>query len=450
MRQDSVEFGLSETANGTWSGATDAGGSSSGSNIAGAHLWLVDAEETIRTPVDGDGGRVDDATAYGPEPDPKGKGKAPLLASRENSDEPDRNAANVSTTKPHSWVPTTAASRAGPTEPLQNEGREGVQRSCPAAGAESDGDNCGATAQGSSRISSQRQKQKEESDPTRGSAKERAESPASQPDSSEAAEPPPFRPLQYGDPGWERSADRPPKKLPIRFKDAVGRQFVFPWEKVKTWEGMELLIRSCFAHVAVIGPHVNEGHYDLLTYFRFSANSGFGISPQGVPPPTNSQHPSSQEAISTVAMPSAPAAPAEAEEAMGGQGDGMLSEPAVPTAPIPLPASGSPIQTQQSPIVILPELWEDLIEPGMTIWMQMWPPSAHDPLPPIAPPPAVQPPISGPPHPSTRGFFRGRGRGRGYGRGRGVGPLPPVPPLGWTIGEASKPRGKTRKRQDGL
>lgn len=45
-----------------------------------------------------------------------------------------------------------------------------------------------------------------------------------------------FRPLQPGDPGWEKSSDRPPKKLPIRFKDAVGRQYVFPWEKAKTWE----------------------------------------------------------------------------------------------------------------------------------------------------------------------------------------------------------------------
>lgn len=48
--------------------------------------------------------------------------------------------------------------------------------------------------------------------------------------------PPAFRPLQYGDPGWERSADRQPTKLPIRFKDAVGRNFLFPWEKAKTWE----------------------------------------------------------------------------------------------------------------------------------------------------------------------------------------------------------------------
>ena len=45
-----------------------------------------------------------------------------------------------------------------------------------------------------------------------------------------------YQPPQAGDPGWETSADRPPKKLPIRFRDAVGRNFLFPWDKAKTWD----------------------------------------------------------------------------------------------------------------------------------------------------------------------------------------------------------------------
>lgn len=45
----------------------------------------------------------------------------------------------------------------------------------------------------------------------------------------------PFQPLSPGDPGWERSAGRPPRKLPIRFHDAYGRNYVFPWEKAKMW-----------------------------------------------------------------------------------------------------------------------------------------------------------------------------------------------------------------------
>ncbi|KAF1815859.1 hypothetical protein P152DRAFT_199828 [Eremomyces bilateralis CBS 781.70] len=55
-----------------------------------------------------------------------------------------------------------------------------------------------------------------------------------------------------------------PKESPIRFKDAVGRKFQFPWSICKTWRGMEDLIKQAFLHVDVIGPHVHEGHYDLL------------------------------------------------------------------------------------------------------------------------------------------------------------------------------------------
>ncbi|KAF2454792.1 hypothetical protein BDY21DRAFT_266957, partial [Lineolata rhizophorae] len=50
----------------------------------------------------------------------------------------------------------------------------------------------------------------------------------------------------------------------IKFKDAVGRKFSFPWDLCKTWHGMEKLIQQAFAHVDVIGPHVMEGHYDLV------------------------------------------------------------------------------------------------------------------------------------------------------------------------------------------
>jgi len=35
---------------------------------------------------------------------------------------------------------------------------------------------------------------------------------------------------------WEKNAERPPQKLPIRFKDCVGRTFVLPWRKVRTWK----------------------------------------------------------------------------------------------------------------------------------------------------------------------------------------------------------------------
>lgn len=64
----------------------------------------------------------------------------------------------------------------------------------------------------------------------------------------------------------EEAAAKPPpeKKKPIKFKDAVGRKFSFPFHLCSTWQGMEELIRQAFLHVEVIGPHVAEGHYDLV------------------------------------------------------------------------------------------------------------------------------------------------------------------------------------------
>lgn len=53
------------------------------------------------------------------------------------------------------------------------------------------------------------------------------------------------------------------QKAPIRFKDAVGRKFSFPWAICKTWKGMETLIKQAFLHVDLIGDHVHQGHYDL-------------------------------------------------------------------------------------------------------------------------------------------------------------------------------------------
>ncbi|KAG6003882.1 hypothetical protein E4U21_001630 [Claviceps maximensis] len=53
-------------------------------------------------------------------------------------------------------------------------------------------------------------------------------------------------------------------QAPIKFKDAVGRKFSFPFRLCATWQGMEDLIKQAFHQVDVIGPHVQSGHYDLL------------------------------------------------------------------------------------------------------------------------------------------------------------------------------------------
>ncbi|PSN75115.1 hypothetical protein BS50DRAFT_478707 [Corynespora cassiicola Philippines] len=75
--------------------------------------------------------------------------------------------------------------------------------------------------------------------------------------------------------GEVQDATKPgPGYAPLRFKDAVGRKFMFPWHLCKTWKGIEDLIKQAFLHVEVLGPHVLEGHYDLV------ASDGEIILPQ--------------------------------------------------------------------------------------------------------------------------------------------------------------------------
>ncbi|KAK5072247.1 hypothetical protein LTR70_010534 [Exophiala xenobiotica] len=54
------------------------------------------------------------------------------------------------------------------------------------------------------------------------------------------------------------------KKAPLRFKDALGRSYNFPWDRCYKWDDMEGLIHQAFSHIDKIGPHVLQGHYDLI------------------------------------------------------------------------------------------------------------------------------------------------------------------------------------------
>jgi chemotaxis protein histidine kinase CheA len=49
----------------------------------------------------------------------------------------------------------------------------------------------------------------------------------------------------------------------IKFEDAMGRKFSFPFHLCKTWKGMEGLIRQAFSAIEDFGEHVKLGHYDL-------------------------------------------------------------------------------------------------------------------------------------------------------------------------------------------
>ncbi|TGO12607.1 hypothetical protein BTUL_0085g00170 [Botrytis tulipae] len=127
------------------------------------------------------------------------------------------------------------------------------------------------------------------------------------------------------------ASDNKGVKPAIKFKDAVGRKFMFPFHLVSTWSGMEELVKQAFIHVDVIGPHVNDGHYDLL---------------------------------------------------------GPTGE------------------------IILPQVWESVIEPGWSITMHMWP----------MPEPRRQEPAPMPPRPGHFGGFP-----------------PPPPPPGFTATQPGGP-----------
>ncbi|KAJ3519499.1 hypothetical protein NM208_g14107 [Fusarium decemcellulare] len=101
----------------------------------------------------------------------------------------------------------------------------------------------------------------------------------------------------------------------ISFKDAVGRKFRFPFHKCKKWVDMADLIKQAFLHVDVLGPHVMEGHYDVI-------------------------------------------------------GEDGTS--------------------------ILPSIWEDIVEPELSVFMTMWP---MDNQPPVPGPKLPLPPQSHPPQP---------------------------------------------------
>jgi hypothetical protein len=77
------------------------------------------------------------------------------------------------------------------------------------------------------------------------------------------------------------AAAPPEKRAPVRFKDAIGRSYNFPWERccrwrvselrgnewrtgADNWQDMEGLIIQAFAHIENLAEHVMNGRYDLI------------------------------------------------------------------------------------------------------------------------------------------------------------------------------------------
>ncbi|KAF3406966.1 hypothetical protein DPV78_001782, partial [Talaromyces pinophilus] len=61
-----------------------------------------------------------------------------------------------------------------------------------------------------------------------------------------------------------REKGKSAKEKPVKFKDAVGRKYNLPFILVKTWTGIEDIIRQAFLYVEVMGILVTKGHYDLV------------------------------------------------------------------------------------------------------------------------------------------------------------------------------------------
>ncbi|KAI1816313.1 hypothetical protein GGS20DRAFT_539158 [Poronia punctata] len=178
------------------------------------------------------------------------------------------------------------------------------------------------------------------------------------------------------DPTVENKVEGPPPKLTIRFRDAVGRNFLIPWEKARTWTGMKRVIQSSFSYMYTLGPQVLSGHYDLFVSLPISM---------------------------------------EASAAEAGSSS----------------SSSSTTTTTTTSFIVIPDLWAETIEPGMLVTMSMRPPGIA--MPPPPPPPAM----AGRGRGRGRGggmpgMFPGPGPGPGpgpAGRGGGGGFFgPPMPP----------------------
>lgn len=207
---------------------------------------------TIR--IAGSGGQADGGQAHEPRPDARDKGKAPMRAGGDCSDRTNLINAESSNANLHVW--SLAANNSKPAQNQEELQLPAVSNATPADGRDLDeSDTAGVGSEygnGKEAVpesfpaSQQKQKQKAEPEHDPGPQPQTGQRTATTGESNinKGPEAPVFRPLQPGDLGWEKSADRPPRKLPIRFKDAVGRKFLFPWEKAKTWAVSEILIYS--------------------------------------------------------------------------------------------------------------------------------------------------------------------------------------------------------------
>lgn len=201
------------------------------------------------------------------------------------------------------------------------------------------------------------------------------------------------------------------------------------------------MIEASWLHIEEpLRTHVFDGNYDLTADLQVLTTNPSGNlhASSSVPPMPPSPPPAADMSLPGHGKSGSAASSPEVEISHSPLSPQPSSS--VPMAPTQIPVPQAIAQVQKS-TVIIPSLWEDLVVPGCQVKMNLWP------LPTLPPPP-----LPTFPHPAGRGGGpppMAHGHNNINNNNNNWAPPPPPPPRIRVVFK-EKPRGKTRKRQDGL
>ncbi|KAF7539000.1 hypothetical protein G7Z17_g12518 [Cylindrodendrum hubeiense] len=172
--------------------------------------------------------------------------------------------------------------------------------------------------------------------------------------------------LMHGQPiPWELDPERPAQKLPLRFKDALGRTMLIPWRRAKTWEGMKMTIDSQFMSLeaegmeTMLGNSVVNGRYSLHVSLpltleppkRKSINKGSGNN-NAITNNNNNNGGGGSSSNNNSNN--------NNNSHNNGNDNNESNDRSNNNTPQPDIPSASPMRA----MILLPEFWDDLIQPG--------------------------------------------------------------------------------------
>ncbi|KAH7011526.1 hypothetical protein EDB80DRAFT_712047 [Ilyonectria destructans] len=203
--------------------------------------------------------------------------------------------------------------------------------------------------------------------------------------SSQTAPAPPPAPdastagLMHGQPiPWELDPERPAQKLPLRFKDALGRTMLIPWRRAKTWEGMKMTIDSQFMGLegegmeTMLGNSVANGRYSLHVSLPLSLEPPKRKSPGksgGNNNGNNNRGSNNHDGGGSSSNSSSSNNNNNNNSNNSGNGNGNNDNNNNSSSP----QTDIPFASPMRPMVLLPEFWDDFIQPGSYVSMTMWP-----------------------------------------------------------------------------